>query len=167
MTQLAEITGLDRRTVKDRLANIDPHKEEGKAIIYDTRQALPILLGYDDPNQKGKVNKELKEQELRFERARAEKLEIELEVLKGLNVPIQDVCKEVEKEFNYVRSTLLSIPSRRAQALALENDPAVIRQILEEDVQEALEHLQADKNYSTEAIETTSQEEGEDTPVEK
>jgi hypothetical protein len=147
MSQLATITGLDRRTVKDRLVNVEPHKVLGKAIIYDARQALPVLLGFNDPNETKTTQTELKRQELRFERVRAEKLELELEVLKGLHVPVSEVCKSIEKEYTYVRSTLLSVPSKRAMVLALESDPATIRQILEEDINEALNHLQADIHF--------------------
>lgn len=146
MSQLADVTGLDRRTVKERLIELKPDRTVGKAIIYDSRLALPVLLGFNNANSKD-IAEQLKETNLEYELAKTEMIQIELEVLKGLQVPIEDVRKTVEKEYTYVRASLLSIPSKRAKVLALESDPATIREHLEQDINEALSHLQADKNY--------------------
>jgi phage terminase Nu1 subunit (DNA packaging protein) len=157
MSQLAEVAGIDRRTVKDRLAEVKPHTKEGKAIIFDAREALPILFGHDRSDVK-MVDK-IKEQELRFERVRADKLELELEVAKGLQVPTEEVAKAVEKEYTYVRSTLLGIPSRCITELAMETDPIKIKAILEDAINEALNHLQADHIYANnEPAEETTEE---------
>lgn len=144
MSQLSEVAGIDRRTVKDRLANVKPFKKEGKAIIFDATVALPVLFGYSAGNEN--VLEQIKEQTLRLEKAKADKIELELEERRGQVVAIEDVAKAVEKEYTYVRSTILSIPSKRAKVLALESDPQVVRSLLEQDINEALSHLQADTN---------------------
>lgn len=150
MSQLATVTRLDRRTVKDKLVDLKPYKIEKTAHYYDSHRALSILLGLGDPN---KNNQELQELEVRIERAKAEKLETELAKTRGQLVPVEDVCKVVEKEYTYVRSSLVAIPSKRAKELAMETDPAIIQQILDQEIHETLEHLQADKNFSTEGTE--------------
>lgn len=145
MSQLADVTGVDRRTIKARLEGIEPHEKHGKAIIFDSHQVLPIILGVgtEDPKL---VSKALREEQLRYEKARADKIILDMEILRKEVVPIDDVCKAVEKEYTYVRATLNAIPSRRARALAVEDDPNVIQEMLRADIDEALDHLQADKN---------------------
>ncbi len=148
MSQLSEVTGLDRRTVKDRLAKQKPYKTEGKAILYEARKAIPILLGFGDPDAKD-IGRQQREQELRHEKIRAEKLEIEVGRMKKELVPIEDVCKSVEQEYTYTRTSLLSIPVKCAKALSLETDPAVVQATLAEYINEALAHLQADKTLAS------------------
>ena len=161
MTQLSEVSGYDRRTVKDRLAQLEPFKKEKNAVIYDAHLALPLLFA--SGKYKGKdIEKDMKEQELRYETLRADKVELELNIAKGEYVNIEDVASVVEKEYTYVRATLLSIPSRRAKALALEMDPMIIQDLLVEDIAEALNHLNADEKYSEATpVENTEQVEKE------
>jgi phage terminase Nu1 subunit (DNA packaging protein) len=146
-SQLADLSGYDRRTVSDRLVELKPYKKEKNLVLYDARLALPLIFAAG--KYKGKdIEKDMKEQELRYETLRADKVELELNIAKGEYVNIEDVASVVEKEYTYVRATLLSIPSRRAKALALEMDPMVIQDLLVEDIAEALNHLNADKKYS-------------------
>lgn len=145
MTQLSEVTGLDRRTVKHRLAEVKPFRLEGKAIIYDAQKVLPILLGFDDYRNQD-TDKSLAEEQLRYEKARADKVELEVEKLRGEVVPIEDVVRTVNKEYTYVRTTILSLPAKRAKEFALEDDPSKIQALLQDDVNEVLAHLQADTN---------------------
>ena len=164
MSQLSEVTGLDRRTVKDRLTKIKPYRVEGKAIQFDSRKALPILFGFDNPEKKD-LSKQLQEQELKLQFAKTEKLELELKTIRAEHVPIEDVCKVVEKEFNYVRSAIQSIPSKRAKALSIETDPSIIQSMLSEDINEVLSNLQADATYSQDEKErenNSSEEDGDE-----
>lgn len=147
MSQLSEVTGLDRRTVKDRLSKIKPYRVEGKAIQYDCRKALPILFGFDNPEKKD-LSKQLQEQELKLQIAKTEILESELKTIRAEHVAIEDVCKVVEKEFNYVRSSIQSIPSKCAKALSIETEPSIIQSVLSDHINEVLSHLQADVTYS-------------------
>lgn len=155
MTQLSEVTGVDRRTVKNRLAELKPIKTVANAIIYDAHMALPLVLRTSDKSA-SQVEKQMAEEQLRFEKARADKMSLEVQKMQGEVVNIEDVARTVSKEYSYVRAAILSIPAKRAKALALEDDPAVIQSTLLEDVNEVLAHLQADAN-----LEITPEEDDE------
>ena len=43
LNEIANWTGIDRRTVGKRLESLEPVKGEGRAMLYETRQALPLL----------------------------------------------------------------------------------------------------------------------------
>lgn len=157
MSQLSEVTGVDRRTVKSRLANVEPHKTEGRAIIYDSHEALPIILGFQSESPK-ETDRQLKEEQLRYESARADKMRLEADQMAGDVVAIDDVTRMVSKEYTYVRATLYSIPSKLATTLAREEDVAVVQAKLHSAIDEALAHLQADTNKDY----TQSSDEGEE-----
>lgn len=156
MTQLSEVTGVDRRTVKSRLADLKPIKTEARAIIYDAHMALPLVLRTGDKMSVSQIEKQMAEEQLRHEKAKADKISLEVQKMQGEVVNIEDVARTVGKEYSYVRAALLSIPSKRAKALAIEDDPAVIQSSLLEDINEVLSHMQADAN-----LEITPEQEDE------
>ena len=159
MTQLHELTGIDRRTVKKRLDKIEPITGPRGAMLYDPVVALPLLYnGGDNPEDDAKA---LLDAQLRYEEARADKMRLEADKMAGLQVAIEDVAKAVEKEYTYVRATLYAMPSKLAKGLALEEDPAVIQSQLHAAVDEALAHLKADTN-----LEFTPEEESEEAETE-
>lgn len=145
MSQLAENTGLDRRTVKDRLEGVEPHAVEGKAIIFDSHKVNRILYGLEKVEEKNGY-KLLQVEQIRSEKAKADKLELEVAQTKGELVAIEDVCRTVGKEYTYVRAAILGVPVKLAKPISLESDPAVCREMLKKEVDEILNHLQADIN---------------------
>jgi phage terminase Nu1 subunit (DNA packaging protein) len=147
ISQLAEGFGFDRRTVTNKLADLEPHKIEGKAKLYELRIAAAILLG-NESTSSVQMEKQLKEEQLRYEQARADKTVLEVEKLRGEVVHITEVAKAVGSEYARVRSRLLSIPSRCAMDLALESNPSLVKHRLDEDVAEALSELTADETYN-------------------
>ncbi len=46
VNQLSELTGLDRRTINRRLKTLKPRKE-GRANLYESTEALPLLYGVE------------------------------------------------------------------------------------------------------------------------
>jgi phage terminase Nu1 subunit (DNA packaging protein) len=149
MTQLSEITGVDRRTVKSRLAEVEPYKEEGSAILYDAREAIPKIMQFEDKT-KDNTWKDLQKEQLRYEKARADKVQLENDTKRGELVRIEDVTRTVGKEYAYVRAAILTLPSKVAKSVSLEEDPAVCQSILKKEVDEILNHLQADNNLNIE-----------------
>jgi DNA-binding Lrp family transcriptional regulator len=149
MSQLAEATGVDRRTVKSRLAELEHVKKDGKAIIYDAHRALPLVLGMAGSSE-SQTDKLLKEASLRRESAAADKLEIENAKTRGELVAIEDVTRTVAKEYTYVRASILSMPSKLAKPIAMEDDPSVCMSMMKKEVDEILNHLQADVNLQIE-----------------
>lgn len=151
MSQLAEVTGIDRRTVKDRLQGIDPHAIEGKAIVFDATAVLPILLGLEKVDQKATFNA-IQKETLRLEKAKADKIELEVAKIRGEQVPIQDVAAIVEKEYSAVRSQLIAIPTKTCLELSTIDDPAIIKSKLQDAINECLIELSADENFKDNVI---------------
>lgn len=156
MSQLSEVTGVDRRTVKSRLEGVEPYRKNGQAVEYDAREVIPLVIGVEKADDKN-IYKQLQKEQIRTERAKAEKIELEVAKTKGELVSIEDVCRTVGKEYTYVRSSILSLPVKLAKSISLENDPAVCRSMLKQEVDEILKHLQADINLDI------SPEENDDT----
>jgi hypothetical protein len=75
---------------------------------------------------------------------RAELKRIEMETAIGQLVPIDQVKATVAAEYASVRQRLLGIPARYAQELALTDDLAAVRALLERAVNDALADLAAD-----------------------
>lgn len=149
LSQLANLSGKNRATVKSWLekAGIKPLKSLSKEVVFDSVESLTVLFGQDAPGSE-KVSELLLKQQLKHETARVKLVEHQLSKLKSEVVPIEEVARTVAKEYTYVRAALLSIPSKRAMALALEDDPAKINDMLKDDINEVLAHLSADTDYS-------------------
>lgn len=147
INQLSELTGKDRRTIKKKLAALPTQPgSSSKAILYNTADALQALYGADSTES---VDKELKAEELRIERAKREKLEIEVGRLRGEMLPLSEVVKVVEKEYSFVRAQFRSLPSKLTKPLSLLSDPHEIHSRLTEAVDECLIELTADKTYES------------------
>jgi DNA-binding Lrp family transcriptional regulator len=144
MSQLAELTGLDRRTVKDRLKDLKAQSGKGRGHYYDTQEALPRLYFPEGSNN---VEEQMAEAQLRKARADAEKAEIDVKVKRGELVAIEEVAEVVGKEYTYVRARILAMPTRLAKPLSMESDPLVVKKLLDEAVTEALEDLAADQKF--------------------
>lgn len=74
-------------------------------------------------------------------KAQLAKLEYEQKI--GAIVPIENVAQEVEKEYSRVRARLLAIPSKLAPDVALVDDVAQCRVLIEEAITDALNELAA------------------------
>ena len=149
ISQLSVLTGKDRATVKKKLMNVKPYSEKANATLYDGREALKYLVEPIVEDEKA-TSKKLLEEQLRYESARAEKVEIEVARQKGELVAIEDVTRTVGKEYTYVRASILSLPAKLARPIAIEDDPAVCMSLLKKEVDEILNHLQADVSLNIE-----------------
>lgn len=160
INQLAELTGKDRRTIKKKLAGLVAQAGPNNAHLYDAQEALPVLYSSGSSSD---IEKEMAEESLRIERAKREKLEIEVGRLRGDLLPIDTVAKTVEKQYAYVRATVRAIPSKLAKPLSMITDPHDIFVRLSDAVDEALIELTADKNYELQQrdIESTRSTVGE------
>lgn len=145
ISQLAELTSLARETVRKRLGDLEPVKGEGNTYRYDTHLALPRL--YKAPGTKQEIDKAMAEESLLLERARREKIELDVKRMRGEYVSIEETCKAVEKEYSFVRSQLRSLPSKLAKPLSIIMDPHVVQTTIEEAINECLEELVADQKY--------------------
>lgn len=159
-TQLADITGLDRDTVTKKLESLQPYSAKSNLIQYDTRLALPLLYARD--SNVG-LERKIEEEKLRYDTARADKMELEVKKRRDQLVEIETVGQDVDKEYAAVRSALLAIPSKLALDLATITEPAVIKKELEDSINEALSELSNPiEGISDEPTEETSEESSED-----
>lgn len=79
--------------------------------------------------------------------AEAEIAELQLEKIKGTLCLTDDVVKAWESVLHACRAKLLAVPSKISPVLAAEDDPAVVRDRLEDQIREALAEL---ANYNPE-----------------
>ncbi|WVR18327.1 hypothetical protein y223_00047 [Bordetella phage PY223] len=75
---------------------------------------------------------------------KAELARLEFEQKIGTLVPIANVAQEVEREYTRVRARLLAIPSKLAPDVALSDDVASCRAMIEAAIVDALNELAAD-----------------------
>jgi phage terminase Nu1 subunit (DNA packaging protein) len=73
--------------------------------------------------------------------AEAEMAEIDLKEKKGLLIPTEEVARSWAEIIGACRSKLLSMPAKIAPVVAVEEKPAICKQIVEEQVREALDEL--------------------------
>jgi phage terminase Nu1 subunit (DNA packaging protein) len=141
ISSINELTGVDRRTIKRRLEDLKPIKE-GRAFLYESREALPLLFLSKD------------EYDLSKERARlafwqANKTELESEVLKGELIPADQVWQQWERMVSNFRAKMLSLPTKTGHLLLNIADFEEIEAILKNHVYEALKEL---SHESTEKV---------------
>lgn len=148
ITKLSELTGKDRRTITKRLESLTPHKEDGRALIYDAQQALELIYTFETTVG---IDKKLKEEQLRYERGRADKIQLEVEKRRGQLVEVESVALAIEKEYAAVRSGLMAIPSKMAHVLSVVDDPNEIKEKLEDAINETLGELSTKHNYELES----------------
>lgn len=143
LSQMSEATGFDRRTIKERLAQLTP-KVEGRSHLYDAREALPLLYRASQDNDKANSRRLLEEQ-LRYETERADKIALQNTKLRGGVVSIEEVAGVVEGEYAAVKAALLSIPYKSAGELATMDNVIEIKKLLDGLLNEALSELSADE----------------------
>lgn len=148
VSQLAQLSGLDRKTVTKYLKDV-PYESKESSKLYKLTSAIPVLFSMvkKDLNEADPITLQKKKEELENERLKNAKLKIELAVLQNKYVTVDEVTEAVEKEYTYVRKALLSIPNKCALFLSRENDPGKIQNILDEQINEALEHLTKDRSF--------------------
>lgn len=140
INQLMDLTGKSFRTIKKLLGPLEPVREDGKASYWDSREALKLLY----PTH----TSELQQETLLLERARREKLDIEVGQMRGKLIPLEDIKKVVEREYGFVRAQVRQIPSKLAKPMSMISDPMEAFNRLSETVEETLTELTADKQYA-------------------
>lgn len=147
VNKLAELTGKNRRTIKKRISDLDPIAKEGNANLYDSEKALAAIYFGDyesqistDPEKVPEGSCE-KVASARFKTAKAEKMEMELDQLKGKLIETDQVCEIVEKQYSIVRSSLFAVPTRISKQLSVIDEPEEIHEKLVEAINEALKEL--------------------------
>lgn len=146
ISQLANITGLDRRTVAHRLERIEHTGGEkpGQAISYDTTVALPALYQVGLVGEGDTKRLDVKLERAKLDRAKRHLAEVALAEKKRVLIPAESVQTHWSAMVSNCRARLLAIPSRLALSLAGVNDPHEINDIARGLVCEALTELSGD-----------------------
>lgn len=142
ITQLAEISGVSEKTIKKRIAGVKPFREDGRASWYEGRVVLPLIL-----ETSGVLEKKLLQENLRHEKAKADKVTLDVEKKRNLLVEIEKIAPMIEREYTAVKARLLSMPTRMAHILANITNPVDIKAKLEDAVNEVLTELIADAKF--------------------
>jgi predicted transcriptional regulator len=136
ISEVADLADVDRATARERLKGLDSEKD-GKSITYQSRDALLAVFELN-------LDK-IKAQQLRYETARANRIEIQNAKLRGELVAIEDVAEVVEAEYGAVKAALKALPYKCAGELAAINNPVEIKSRLEAMIEEILTELCAEE----------------------
>jgi phage terminase Nu1 subunit (DNA packaging protein) len=155
ISKIAELTGKDRRTVTKRLSGIKPAEVIKGAKNYESSIALAAVLSPDfeleirnkisaekTPDHAGGYDGTVDDN--RIKRAKAEKLEMEVAERRRELIPINEIISEVEKEYGFIRTNLMSIPAKNAKILSELDSPAEIQKVLDASIFEVLKSLTVD-----------------------
>lgn len=92
---------------------------------------------------------DLKAEQLRLTKARARKAELEVLETSKILIPVAEVSKEIFESNRIVRDAFLNVIPRTAAILAAQSDVHKVREIMEKEFRQVLEHLS--NIYSKEA----------------
>lgn len=84
---------------------------------------------------------ELEQAELREQKAKADKAEIEVKRLQGELISAEEVKAAAFERARLMRDTLENIPSRISASLAAETDEVRIKEIISKEINQALEEM--------------------------
>lgn len=153
ISQLEELTGIDRRTISKNLdADKVPFTQGPKnAKLYKPQLALPVLYKSLQV-QPSATDADLEQEKLLTARAKRQKAELDLAERQRQVIPINEVCEVVEQEYTVIRAQFRSLPSKLAKHLAVLSEPDQVNSILEEHINEVLTGLQADAESQLQTI---------------
>ncbi len=145
---IVDLTGSTRRTVVKRCINLTRVAGEGRSILYESKDALPLMFGVGLKNS-DKVT--LESERTRLASAQATKTELEVEVIKENLIPANQVREVVDAMVTNFRAKMLSLPSKAAHAVLPLADHAEAEDVLREYIREALLELSEydSKQYCT------------------
>jgi len=110
----------------------------------------------------------IKDERARLERAKADKVELEVAELKGGLISIEDANAAIQRILATLRLEMLGLPGRMAAQLATISNPARIKAIVDEEIRAALnrasealaiyagDETEADLEKRSEVVESTT-----------
>ncbi len=137
-SDLADLLGISPRWVQKLTA--EGTLKKNPEDRYDLAQAVQGYCEYLRGTSKSNQG-DLDAETLRLTRAKADKAEISVEMLLGETVRIEAVGQIWGDLVTAFRSRMLGLPNKMAAILALKEDPAEIRDLIMEEVRDALEDL--------------------------
>ena len=136
-TRLSAELGIDNRKMRDILTAVNPVEVKGQRKYYILRDVLPHVAKHVGAPNVIDIN----EARARKTEAEAEMAELELLEKKGDLLPMQQVVDTWLDMVAACRTKMLSMPAKLAPVVAVEEAPAVCKQIIEEQIIEALDEI--------------------------
>jgi hypothetical protein len=151
LNQISQLVGMTYRTVKKKLACLDPEEKDGNTLYYNSREALEIIyLGTPEERSEnadagssgGNIN-------MRFEAARNIKLkndhlDFDLQVKRQKYVPLEEVRKMWTDRAVAFKSRLRQLAAQLAEEIHGVDDSQKVAQIIERGHDEALNEMADD-----------------------
>lgn len=145
LNKLAELTGIDRRTVKKRLDGLAPRKV-GRAYNYDSAQALSAIYAHAFNAGGSTQGTEKQDIDYNVERARLAKEKADGQALqnakeRGELIPVDQISQAWGRIATGIRNQFLALPNRLAQMLETTGTASERRAMIDAEVRTILEAL--------------------------
>ena len=118
--------------------SISPVEKRGNATLYDARTVIQYRLNRDK-EQPGVLD--LSKEKARLAKEQADSKALDNAKLRGELLPRADILAQWENDYSVLKSQLLSIPTKMAQAGAQATTPHELEEIARELIYECLEEL--------------------------
>ena len=141
ISQLADLTGCARKTVKVRCEHLKPVQGERNATLYESKEALPLIYGTADEDT-GRID--LARENGLLAREKRLKTNLERQILEGRLIETEAVVLTWQAMLSALRARLLALPVEGAQVAIVSTDLQEIEERLTEIVYEALAELSND-----------------------
>ncbi len=136
IANLESLTGFTFRTIKKRLAKLNPSVVDGPRAYYDSELALQAL--YEDKNKGGLS---LDQERAKLAKVQTKKMELEYKMLKHELVPAEEFIEEYSKRVVATKNKFLGIPSKLGARFRSFGEAADLEEEAEELIHEALREM--------------------------
>jgi hypothetical protein len=135
--RLSTEMGIDHRRMRQILTLVNPVETRGNRKYYLLRDVIPFALNYISGPDVINLNEE------RAKKMAAEAALAEMEVAEKRQslIAIEEVIDSWGDIVNAVKGKLTSLPAKLAPVVAVENNPAICKGLIEEQINEALNEL--------------------------
>lgn len=138
--QLAELTGRTPRTIKERLRGVTPVGKDGRAVLYNPREALPLIYEIEKKKGDGTVLI-LQDEKARLASAQADKTEMQVRQMMRELLPSEEVERVWTQMALNFRAKILVLPAMLAPQLAGLKKPVECQELMKSSINQALDEL--------------------------
>ena len=136
ISRLSELSGFDRRTIRKRLADLTPIRE-GRALLYETQDALPLLYSYGAEGDEFDLTEQ--RARLAFHQANNERLKEEERT--GRLIPADAVEQAWLDHVTAARAVLLALPTKLAPIVMSASTIREVEDFARDEIFRALDSL--------------------------
>ena len=140
LAKLAEITGLDPRTIKPRISSLSPIVS-GRSHLYDTTKALPLIYSANYASTASDKVVDYTEERARLTHHQANIASLDEEEKRGSLVRVEEVVDLWASSISNAKTKLLALPNKITHQLLAADDHKAALTIFNDSINEALEEL--------------------------